>query len=205
MRRDRTDRGITIPTENSSLTEAAQGLLLEQDVAVVTMRDGGPVSAPRRRDHRETWFLAIVLILALGIRLFATAHFTGFQTPPYRGSDDAEYDTYAWNLAQGHGYRGPSPDVKDPNHLTAYRAPVPSLFYAGIYRVFGHNYAAARLGNCLLSVLTVLLVYLITLRCFDRRAARLAAVMAAFYPMSLFFSQSLYSEATAAFLVCLFV
>ena len=67
--------------------------------------------------------LAFVARLALGIWL-------GLNDPPSAGSDEVEFDIYAWNVAQGRGYRGPSPDVTDRDHLTAYRVPAPSLMWA---------------------------------------------------------------------------
>src|SRR5262245_60606160 len=93
----------------------------------------------------------LICILAVGFvaRVAFAAH-QGLDAAPVPGSDPSEYDAYAWNLAQGNGYRGPSPDVADQNHLTAYRPPLPSLLMAGVYAVFGHHYAPVRLVHCLL-------------------------------------------------------
>src|SRR5690242_16842095 len=100
------------------------------------------------------YWLLFAVIVALGIRLGLAVHM-GLNEQPRPGSDQYEYDTYAWNLAEGRGYRGLSPDVADQDHLTAYRPPGPSLLFAGLYRVFGHKYDAPRIANCLLSALTV--------------------------------------------------
>ena len=83
--------------------------------------------------------LFALVILALGLRL-GLATYRGLDAPPEPGSDQQEYDTYAWNLAEGRGFRGMSPDVRDQDHLTAYRVPGTSLLWAGIYSLVGQSY-----------------------------------------------------------------
>jgi hypothetical protein len=148
--------------------------------------------------------MAALLAFAFVLRLGAVALVTGLHTAPSIGSDEAEYDAYAWNVAEGNGYRGPSPNVSDENHLTAYRPPAPSIFLAGLYVLFGHSYAVAYLANILLGVLTVWLIFNITLRCFGLRAAWLAAIAYAVYPISLYYGLTLNSELFSTFLLCLF-
>src|SRR4051794_11023179 len=96
-----------------------------------------------RMDHasRIRWLLLVLVCLGFLPRL-GLAIVLGINDSPEPGSDPQEYDTYAWNVAQGRGYRGMSPDVKDQDHLTAYRPPGPSLVWAGLYYVFGHRYDA---------------------------------------------------------------
>ena len=60
----------------------------------------------------------------------------GLAAPPEPGSDGSEYDSYAWNISQGRGFSGISPDVKTLDgqlleHPTAYRAPATSVFLGG--------------------------------------------------------------------------
>ncbi len=153
----------------------------------------------------EATALAWLAVVAFGIRVLAIALLVGLVTPPELGSDSEEYDVYAWNVARGLGYRGLSPDVSDPAHLTAYRPPTTPLFYAAIYRLFGHSYAAAHLGDCLLSALSVLLLFDATRRCFDRRAAWLAALAFALYPLSIYYNVQLLSETSGAFLALVFL
>jgi 4-amino-4-deoxy-L-arabinose transferase-like glycosyltransferase len=158
-----------------------------------------------RRSAVDRWFMPLLVTLAIGIRVAVIASVTGLSVPPEPGSDDAEYDSYAWNVAQGRGYRGPSVGVSDPDHLTAYRPPVPSLYYAAVYTVFGHSYAAARIANAVVGGLTVLLVGWIGRRCFDVRIGRLAAVVFALAPTGMYFGLGIVSEALSAFLVVLVV
>jgi 4-amino-4-deoxy-L-arabinose transferase-like glycosyltransferase/glycosyltransferase involved in cell wall biosynthesis len=158
---------------------------------------------PPPRSRVSLW-LAALLIFAFVLRLGAVALITGLHTPPAVGTDECEYDSYAWNLAQGNGYRGPSPNVSDENHLTAYRPPAPSIFVAGLYVLFGHTHVVAYVADILLAVLTVWLIFQITLRCFNQRAAWLAALCYVVYPISLYYGLTLTSEIFSTFLVSLF-
>jgi 4-amino-4-deoxy-L-arabinose transferase-like glycosyltransferase len=143
--------------------------------------------------------LVVLFLVALVLRV-GIASFTGLNTPPRAGSDSAEYDRYAWNMAQGLGYRGMSPDVKDQDHLTAYRTPGTSLLWAGLFKLFGHRFDVIRLAHCLLGAASCLLVFAIADKWFCRRVAWWSAAIWAVYPTSLLFSAELLSEPLGAFL-----
>lgn len=144
------------------------------------------------------WVLLTVVVVGLLLRILIAIH-GGLNTPPRPSSDQSEYDSYAWNLAQGKGYAGISPDVVDENgnllvHPTAYRAPGPSLLWGGLYAIFGHSYAAVRIVHCILGSLTILLIYNIGLRCFNAHVAMGAATIYSLWPTALFYSSDLVSE-----------
>jgi 4-amino-4-deoxy-L-arabinose transferase-like glycosyltransferase len=150
------------------------------------------------------WWLAGLLIAAFVIRIIAVMVVTGLTTPPDSGSDEQEYDVIAWNLAQGNGYRGLSPDVSDPNHVTAYRTPTTPLFYAGLYALFGHSYIPLHVSNAALAALTVWLIYSLTRRYAGVRAGLVAAALYAFYPAGIYYNLAILSEIHGAFLAALF-
>lgn len=154
-------------------------------------------------DRRPPWGLALAA-LGLALRL-ALAALVGFATEPRFGTDQYEYDNYAWNVAQGRGYRGISPDVADADHLTAYRPPGTSLVWAGVYAAVGHRVAAVRVLNCLLGAATVYLVYLLGRRTFGERTGLLAAAAYAVYPTALLYATDMLSEPLAAFLFLLYL
>jgi 4-amino-4-deoxy-L-arabinose transferase-like glycosyltransferase len=129
----------------------------------------------------------------------------GISRPLPPGSDEVEYDTYAWNVAQGHGYRGMSPDVTDQNHLTAYRSPGPSLVYAAVYLVSGHRIALIRLLNCVLSALCCLVIIAIGRQCFSEGVGLAGAAIWAVWPMSIYLSGSLLSDQMATLALLLLV
>jgi len=145
------------------------------------------------RSERTRWILLAMLVLGFALRL-GLGIALGLNAAPKPGTDDKEYDTYAWNLAQGRGYRGMSPDVADRDHLTAYRPPGPSLVWAGVYLAFGHRYDAVRVLHCLLGAGTTLLVYGIGRRCFGDTVGLLAAAINTVYPIALLYSTELGSE-----------
>jgi 4-amino-4-deoxy-L-arabinose transferase-like glycosyltransferase len=117
---------------------------------------------------------------------------------------------YAWNLTQGLGYSGFSPDVVGPDgmavaHLTAYRSPGTSFYWAGLYRVFGHRYSVVRVSELLLDLLTILLIYGIGYKCYGRTVALLAAAIYAVWPTALIYTSQLASEIQYTFLFCCFI
>jgi len=148
--------------------------------------------------------LAAILVVGLVSRVgLAVVH--GISSNPEQMSDEGEIDTYAWNLAQGNGYRGMSPDMPDRNHLTAYRPPGASLLAAGIYRLFGHRYDAVRLVHCLLGVGSIWLTFRVGRRLFGAAIGLTAAAILALYPMAVLQSTELMSEPLGVFLFLAFI
>jgi 4-amino-4-deoxy-L-arabinose transferase-like glycosyltransferase len=144
------------------------------------------------------------VVIGFALRLgLATA--LGLTVPPKPWSDQQEYDTYAWNLAQGRGYRGMSPDVADQDHLTAYRPPGPSLLMAGVYLAVGHRYDAVRVVHCLLGAASVWLTYRVGRRAFGEPVGLLAAAGYAVFPLAVYQSIDLLSEPLGVFLFLLFL
>ena len=153
--------------------------------------------------------LLLLLFIGLGSRIALNAH-EGWSIPPVPGTDASEYDMYAWSLAQGLGYSGISPDVVGPDgntvaHLTAYRSPGTSLYWAGLYRVFGHRYKVVRLSECLMDTITILLVYGIGRKCYGRTVALFAAAIYALWPTALLYTTQLLSETQYTLLFCCFI
>src|SRR5271157_5271325 len=153
--------------------------------------------------------LLVILVVGLAARI-AVTNYGGWATLPVSGSDSSEYDSYAWNLAQGHGYSGISPDVKKPDgqlleHPTAYRSPGTSVLWAGLYWTFGHRYSIVRIFQCVLDSLTILLIYGIGRKCFSDTVALLAAAIYAVWPTALLYSSQLMSEPLFTFLFCCFI
>ncbi|HVJ82569.1 MAG TPA: glycosyltransferase family 39 protein [Planctomycetia bacterium] len=160
---------------------------------------GYPSSTPAPARGYRVLLLAIILLAGAGLRI-GYAAYRGLATPPETGTDQEEYDLYAWNLAQGRGYRGPSPDVADQDHATAYRPPGPSFVMACVYAVAGHRHDAARVVNCLLGTASIWLLYLIGARTFGSLAATWAAAVYACYPLAVMQSGELLSEPLGVFL-----
>ncbi|MGD0730456.1 MAG: glycosyltransferase family 39 protein [Terracidiphilus sp.] len=150
--------------------------------------------------------LLALLLLGLAARVAITNH-VGWSTAPREGSDAWEFDSYAWNIAQGHGYSGISPDVYGPDgqplvHPTAYRSPGTPVLWAGMYWCFGHRYSVVRISQCVLDTLTILLLFGIGRECFDDKVALTAAAIYALWPTALLYTSQLGSEPLYTFLFC---
>jgi 4-amino-4-deoxy-L-arabinose transferase-like glycosyltransferase len=161
----------------------------------------GPEMIPQQLSSRLAWWF---MLIGFAIRIGIAAH-AGLGSAPRLGSDASEYDSYAWNLAGGHGYRGISPDIDDAkgqplDHPTAYRVPGTSLFWAGLYSLFGHRYAAVRVAGCVLDTLMIILVYRVAIECFDPNVALVSAAIYVVWPTAVFYASQLGSEPLYAFL-----
>ena len=76
-------------------------------------------------------------------------------------------------------------------------------FVGSIYYIFGRNQLLVQLLNGLMGGLTVLVIYSIAARLFDRAAARWAALFMAFFPQMVFWSTGMYKD--PAILLCIAV
>jgi 4-amino-4-deoxy-L-arabinose transferase-like glycosyltransferase len=74
-------------------------------------------------------------------------------------------------------------------------------FVAMVYTVLGRNQLAVQLLNGIVSGITVLAIYAIASRLFDRAAARYAALFMAFFPQMIFWSAGMYKD--PAVLLCI--
>jgi 4-amino-4-deoxy-L-arabinose transferase-like glycosyltransferase len=146
----------------------------------------------------RTVLVGCVLLAALAVRL-GMGVYLGFNAPPdfhACGSDTVEFESLAWSMARGDGYRM-SPDAP----LTAFRAPGYPLALAALYRLFGRTYFVNRVALSLAGAATCWLVYLLALRSgLDWRTALFAALVAAFLPLQFYFCGHFMSEPLAGLL-----
>jgi 4-amino-4-deoxy-L-arabinose transferase-like glycosyltransferase len=160
--------------------------------------------------------LTIVIVTSL---LTLVVRVVAFYAPTPWGASADEWDHIAANLAQGRGYVSNWPKTYiSPSALgiapgslpyapTASRVPVPVLYFALIFRLFGVGYPFPLVaGQWLLEVLTGILLLFIALEVFgDKRVAILSAVAWAFYIPELWMANSRYSEPITALLVACLV
>lgn len=124
---------------------------------------------------------------------------------PPRIVDEQHYVQLADNLLDGHGF------AMRPGRPTSLRPPLYPGFLAALWRVTGRSFAAARLAQLALALLTVVVVYLLGREVFDSATGALAAWGVALYP-SLVFTNFLFLTETlftlllvAAVLACVVV
>jgi 4-amino-4-deoxy-L-arabinose transferase-like glycosyltransferase len=128
--------------------------------------------------------LVTILILAAVVRFATVLLFWGDYYPI---SDAAQWHQAALNFLNGRG-------LIVNEELKAKRTPMPSLYFATIYSVFGVSIRAVQIANVLLGVLTVWLVYDLVRRSFGDLSAFLAASFVSFYPLLLLYTGDLLSE-----------
>jgi 4-amino-4-deoxy-L-arabinose transferase-like glycosyltransferase len=113
------------------------------------------------------YFLPALLLLSLLLRLLLWS-----QPLHQPANDETEYITVARDLLAGRGWQF-------YEHYRWLRAPLYPLFLAGSLWLAGGDLHRAALPNLALSVANVYLCYRLTLALASRRAARLAAILAA--------------------------
>lgn len=151
--------------------------------------------------RRTAAFIAVMgLVARIGLAIAL-----GINAPPKPGTDQEEYDTYAWNVAQGRGYRGMSADVVDQDHLTAFRVPGTSLVWAGFYVIFGHRYDVIRIAHAAFGAIAIWLVFEIGRKCYSERVGIYSAAAYAIYPPALIYTVDLLSEPLGTLLFLWFI
>ena len=169
--------------------------------------DNSPLGVPSTSgSHTGAMRFALIVILLFGLVLrLGLAFVHGLSATPQLNGDEDECDTYAWNLAQGQGYRGMSPDIPDRNHLTAWRPPGASLLMAGIFATVGHRYDAVRIVHCILGTCSIWMTFLIGRRTFNATVGLIGATIYALYPLAVLQSTELLSEPLGVFLFLVFI
>ena len=132
--------------------------------------------------------LAGILVLALVLRLGAVAG--TWDAQPW--GDPLDYHAHGIALSTAGTY--PATGFAAPGGATALRPPAYPYLLGGLYELAGVKVNAARLVGVALGVVSVWLVFLIALRLFSRRAALVAAAIAAVFPPLVWLSASLLSE-----------
>jgi 4-amino-4-deoxy-L-arabinose transferase-like glycosyltransferase len=155
---------------------------------------------------QKCWVLALILVVTFGARVgYSLAK--GIGREPGRPSDDASfYSRYAWNLAQGNGFRGPEPGV-DGEVLSAYLPPGAPALFALVYVIFGKGYAAVRIVHALIGAASAFLLFLLARAVISERAGYVAAAAYALYPSAIFYSDLLLTETlyTFSLILCLWL
>jgi 4-amino-4-deoxy-L-arabinose transferase-like glycosyltransferase len=130
--------------------------------------------------------LLALLIIALTVRigLLWAASSIGLQI-----DDERQYVQLATNLADGHGFGF------EPGHLTSMRPPLYPAFVAATWWLTGSRaLLAVRAAQIIVGLGSIVLLYGIVLRLFDRRTALVAAALFGLYPSLLFSGVLILSE-----------
>jgi 4-amino-4-deoxy-L-arabinose transferase-like glycosyltransferase len=138
-------------------------------------------------ERRSRLALAVVVVVALGLRLGALA--AGADYEPRL--DSADYDRHARSIAAGDGF--PESTIADGGP-SAFRPPLYPYLLGGVYLVAGDSVDAGRVFSALLGTLIVLGAYLVAREIWGRLAGLVAAALAAVFPPLVLLSMALISE-----------
>jgi 4-amino-4-deoxy-L-arabinose transferase-like glycosyltransferase len=135
-------------------------------------------------------FLAAVFIVAFLIRLAAVVTLRDMHAgpSPQFGADPVEFDSLAWNVAQGAGY------VSDTGNPTSFRAPGFPFFLSALYAIAGRHYPLVYVALCALGAVSCVLTYFLARELLPAPASRWAAALAVVYVPHVYFATLLLSE-----------
>jgi len=165
-------------------------------------------SQPTGTTWSTGWPLLLVVLLALSVRVgYVLTRPSGGGVPGRPDEtalawDDARhYHRIARNILEGRGLG------LDGDHQVE-RPPAYPLFLAALYFCNRHlgvtdDFVLVRLAQAVLDTLTVVLIWWMAAHLFGRRSGLLAALLAALYPFSVFYTGLLLSETLAVFFVAL--
>ena len=138
-------------------------------------------NSPGKSLRRIPLLLILLVVVGVAIRL---AYVVTLDRARLSWADEMFYDRIAWQLAETGHFQS-----------TLYWAPpVLPTFLAIVYRVFGHDYRAARICQALLGGVLVLAMFWLADMFFGRKTAYLTALGTALYPPFIYLSGVLYAE-----------
>ena len=151
---------------------------------------GKPKTAEHGIVKRFDGEILIVFLLALAMRIayFLTVRSDLYYRVPLL--DSAWYHRAALQIAHG-DFWGTG---------VFFRAPLYSYFVAFWYRIVAENPAAPKIAQLFLGAGTCAVLVLVGRRMFDRRAAFISGIVAACYPILIFFDGELLATSVASFL-----
>lgn len=136
--------------------------------------------------------LLFIFVLAVSLRIAAFSEGrAGIE------SDEKEYDRLATGIMTSKTYTSAA------GAPTSHRPPLYPAILALIYAAFGHSYFAVKVIQALASSATVILIYLIADRIFNRTTAILASFFASFYMPFIVCARLLYTETLFIFFLFL--
>lgn len=144
---------------------------------------------------KEHLVVLVIFVLAFSIRLI---YLQEIKTNPFFENpitDNLWHDTWAQEIARGNWV----------GEEVFFRAPLYPYFLGSIYRVFGHDYYTPRLIQTILGSLSCVLIFFIAKLVFNRTTAIIAALIACFYGVFVYFDGELLITSLVVFLDLLLI
>ncbi|MBJ6799929.1 ArnT family glycosyltransferase [Geomonas propionica] len=168
--------------------------------------------------HRAFGPIAILICFFLALLAVPATKGTLNSVPEPGVSDGIEYDSLAWQLAQGHGFafdfddpsfKKPYEEVGAPHGSgrgeTTYRPPMLPAVMALFYKAFGRTFAPIRIFNCLVVAMAAMSTFVMVRKRLGLTAAIATTAFLAIDGRTWFFSNKILTEALACFTTVLIV
>ncbi len=114
------------------------------------------------------------------------------------------WDELGWKIASGKGFWVENPYFPGGQKFYSWRTPGFPFFLAIIYKIFGHNYLAAKIGLAIISSFTCILIYFLLKEFFNSKISFIGSFLYSIYPSSIFWTGYLAPETLEVFLMVLF-
>lgn len=138
--------------------------------------------------RRYVWIIIAIAAVARLLYVSDIRHLPFFDTPV---GDEAAYHAVAHTILGGELLAGPRIFYQDPLY---------PYFLAAVYTLFGDNVIVPKTIQLGVGILSCLLIFFITRRLFGTRAAIVAGIVAAVYPLFYFFEVQLLKSSLVVFL-----
>ena len=176
--------------------------------AAVSARGDAPVRGVSRALSFTIPSVDVVIMLLLFVTaIVPRAAWTAYNDrPPQAVNDPTLYNLYGDRIADGHGYTRLANDAT-AYYPVGYPATLAALKKAGDIFGWGRSIFSIKMMNGMFGAISVLLLYLIALRLFDRRVAVVAGLVQSIFPSQIYYAGTVLSEAefTMLFLAALLV
>jgi 4-amino-4-deoxy-L-arabinose transferase-like glycosyltransferase len=172
--------------------EAPSAVRIEGEVAKAT-----PVARTIAVPRIDIILLLVLFVVAIIPRAAWTAY---ADRAPQGLNDPVFYSLYSDELADGNGYVRFTGE-KTAYYPVGYPATVAALKKAGDTFGWGRSIFSVKMMNGMFGAITVLLVFLLASRIFDRRVGVVAGLLEAVFPSQVYYGGTILSEAEFAMLV----
>ena len=149
------------------------------------------------------WSL-ILRLLVMVILYFVFKHFTGVPFEAGEGYDDHTYHILATDIAEA-WKQGEFGIMKHISWVMGFSYSGYPAFCGGLYYLFTPLTIVARIANCIIGSIAVLLTYKIGKKLFGERIGRTAGILAMMFPYMIYFSATQHKDMLLTLLVLLVI
>ena len=150
-------------------------------------------------DGAPRWFVVpridvLIVVLLFALAIVPRAAWVAYNDRPPQGLNDPTfYVLFGDTIANGDGYTRPTGE-KFAYYPVGYPATVAALKKGGDILGWGRSTFSIKMMNGMFGAITVVLMYLLAMRIFDRRTGLVAGVLLALFPSQIYFTGTVLSE-----------